>query len=277
MFKRWWPSFLGALLVAAAFIWVYVFFPVMAKLPADYEQNYYFSGTVQVLNSATNQLNPAMPVNVTRALKASGLEDDVLLLDQKITFTHAQAGTELPFGSEEVYGLDRTTRANVAGYGDISRTGQFTFPADTQKQDYPFWSATANQSLTAKFVKEETYQGLTVYVFQVDQKNINLGTYANTGIPQSGDFLINIKVEPVSGVPVYSDTTTTLKISPAPSVSIPIFISTIAYTSETIDEMVSTAESTQSLIMWASVYAFWIVVGVGIVFIGIGFFRNRAA
>ncbi|WP_432442639.1 MAG: hypothetical protein ACJ3UO_09395 [Dehalococcoides mccartyi] len=41
--------------------------------------------------------------------------------------------------------------------------------------------------------------------------------------------------------------------------------------------MVSTAESTQSLIMWASVYAFWIVVGVGIVFIGIGFFRNRAA
>jgi len=37
----------------------------------------------------------------------------------------------------------------------------------------------------------------------------------------------------------------------------------MAFTSETTDEMVDLAESTSSLILWLSVYGFWIVIAVG--------------
>lgn len=267
----------GLLVIVLALIWLFLIFPGMVKMPEDYEQEYLFEGTVSILNPLTFSLEDS-PVNVVRELKAEGVEgDDVLLLGQDITFTHAVAGVELPFGSSETYGIDRSTRENVGGYGDISRSGQFTFPASTEQETYSFWSSSAGKALPANFMGESTYEGLKVYSFKIDVKDIDAGIYEALGAPQTKDVYVEIKVEPVSGVPVYSRSMTTVKVAMGPDMVVPIFISDIEYTSETIDEMVDTAKSTRSLILWASVYGFWIVIGLGALLLIIGFSRASRA
>jgi hypothetical protein len=41
----------------------------------------------------------------------------------------------------------------------------YKFPFDTQKQDYPFWDPNSKTALPARYVSEETVQGLTTYKF----------------------------------------------------------------------------------------------------------------
>lgn len=251
----------GLVVVVFAVVWLLAIFPAMVKMPTDYEQTYEFEGSIKQLNPATMSLDE-VPTNVDRILTATGTEDGVLLLQQDVNIYHAQAGV-LITSTSDIYGLDRSTRENVPGYGDTDRTGQFTFPAGTEQKTYSFWSSSTMTALPANFVSEETYHGITVYNFKIDISDLPAGTMAGTGAPQTMDVLTEIKVEPTSGVPVYTTTTTTVKAQLMPGAPTPIYVNSMAYTSDTIDEMVDLAKSSRSLILWLSVYGFWIAVGVG--------------
>ena len=258
----------GLALVVFALVWLLAIFPAMAKLPADYEQEYTFDGSIMQLNSETMSLDE-IPTDIVRLLTATGTEDDVLLLQQDINIYHAEAGILLT-STSEVYGLDRTTRENVAGYGNMDRSGQFTFPAGVEQETYSFWSSSAMTTLPANFVSEETFQGITVYNFKIDSSDLPAGTMEGTDAPQTMDVLTEIKVEPVSGVPVYTTTTTTVKAQLMSGDPTPIYVNSMAFTSETIDEMVDLAESSRSLILWTTLYGFWIAIGVGAVLVVTG-------
>ena len=261
-----WMLGLGLFVIAADLIWLFLIFPMLTKMPGDYSETYNFEGSVKVLaNPATMSVN-TIPTSVTRVLTAQDVTgEDILLLKQDVNFFVAVAGTPLAalginINSSEVYGLDRTTRANVSGYGDMDRSGQFTFPADVQQQTYSFWSSSAKSTLPATFVGEETFQGLKVYKFKIDAKDLPAGIMSGTGLPQTMNVLTEIKVEPLSGIPVYTSSTTTLKTAVLP---VPIFVNQMSFTTETTDEMVALAKSSQNLILWTSVYGFWALLAVG--------------
>jgi hypothetical protein len=203
-----------------------------------------------------------IPTDVDRILTATGTEDDILLLQQDINIYVAQQGLLLS-STSDIYGLDRTIRENVAGYGNMDRSGQFTFPAGTEPETYSFWSSSAMTALPANFIGEETYHGITVYKFKIDISDLPAGTMEGTEIPRMMDVLTEIRVEPTSGVPVYTSTTTTMKAQLTAGDPMPIYINSMAYTNETIDEMVDLAKSSRNMILWASVYGFWIAIGVG--------------
>jgi hypothetical protein len=258
----------GLVLVIFALVWLFYIFPIMSKMPTDYEQTYKFEGSIKQLNPATMSLDE-IPTNVDRVLTAVGTEDGILLLQQDVNIYHAQAGVLLT-GTSDIYGLDRSTRENMPGYGDADRTGQFTFPAGTEQKTYSFWSSSAMTALPANFISEETYHGLTVYNFKIDVSDLPAGTMQGTGAPQTMDILTEIKAEPTSGVPVYTSTTTTVKAELIPGTPTPIYVNSMAYTSDTIDEMVDLAKSSRSLILWCTVYGFWIAIGVGVALIAAG-------
>jgi hypothetical protein len=261
-------TIIGLVLVIFALVWLLAIFPAMAKLPADYEQEYTFDGSIMQLNSETMSLDE-IPTDIVRLLTATGTEDDVLLLQQDIDVYHAEAGILLS-STSEVYGLDRTTRANVAGYGDMDRAGQFTFPAGVEQETYSFWSSSTMTALPANFVSEETYHGITVYNFKIDSSDLPAGTMEGTSAPQTMDVLTEIKVEPVSGVPVYTASTTTVKAQLMSGDPTPIYVNSMTFTSETIDEMVDLAESSRSLILWTTLYGFWIAIALGAVLVVTG-------
>jgi hypothetical protein len=274
--------FSGVAIIALALVWLYLIFPGMAKLPADYEKVYHFEGTVQVLNPATGSL-VAIPggTKMDRTLKATDVNDaDALIVAQTIKFTMAANGAPLSaanpalaaLDSTETYAIDRTTRENVAG-GDKSRTGQFTFPANTKQETYQFWSATTGTALPATFTGEEEIDGLKVYVFKIDSKD-NAYPNAANGAPQKVDVATTIKVEPVSGTPIYTTTKTTVRMQVAPATLIPVLINESTFTQATVDEAVAEGKSNRSLILWASVYGFWAAVGLGAVLFVIGLVKK---
>jgi hypothetical protein len=267
---------LGVAVIALAMVWLYLIFPGMAKLPADYSVVYHFDGQVQLLNPATGTLIP-ITTKMDRTLTGTEITaDDALLLKQDITFFLAANGAPLSsapgasslaaLDSHETYAIDRTTRVNLAG-GDKTRSGQFTFPLGVEKITYQYWSATTNSTLPATFVSEDTVNGLKVYVFKIDSK----GNANPTNATQKIDVAATIKVEPVSGTPIDSQLTTTINQLLPTGGSIPALINESHFTQATISEMVTEGKSNMNKIVWGSVYGFWGAIALGAVLIVVGF------
>jgi len=261
---------LGLVLVIFSLIWLYAIFPPLAKLPADHHKVINFEGTYEVMNPETGSLDEIL-VNVKREQQATEVQDDVLIINQIITTTHAVACMELPqFGLTEVLGVDRSTRAYVTGYGDMERSGQFCFPEKVEEQTYSMWVLSAGRPLEANFTGEEDFEGLRVFVFQISEQDLDIGTQEGTGLPQVLDIVVDLKVELVSGVTVYTENVSAINIVPAPGMKMPVYISSLRFTDDTITDLVDTARSARSMLLWAKVYGFWLVIGVGIVLTLVG-------
>jgi hypothetical protein len=257
----------GLVLIIFAFVWSWVIFPAMEKLPKDLSQTTNFEGTYYVMNAQTRELEQ-IPVNVERHYEATEIQDGVLILHQTVTTTNSDDGTELPqFGLEEILGVDRSTREYVAGYGDMDRSGQFSFPSDLEQKSYQLWNPTAGRDLEAKFVAEEEVDDLTVYAFQVEEEDIELGNYPGTDFSQTLDVTINMKVEPLSGTTIFSQSITTIKVTYTPEMIIPVYISSIHFTDSTISEMIDTARNARTMLLWATLYGFWTAIGLGLALI----------
>jgi hypothetical protein len=259
----------GLALAVFCLIWLLVLFPTMAKLPADYSREINFEGTYMVLNPDTQALEE-LPVCVERVQLATDVQDNVLLIDQTVCCTHALAGMELPqFGLTEVLGVDRSTREYVLGYGDMERRGQFCFPSDVKEESYSMWISSAGRPLEAEFIGEEDFEGISVFAFEVSESDLGIGTQEGTGLPQVLDIAISLKVEPVSGTTVYTVSDSTYSID-VQGMKIPYYISSISFTDDTIDDLVETATDAHSMILWATVYGFWIAIAVGAALIAVG-------
>jgi len=263
---------LGLVLVIFSLLWVLVIFPPMVKLPTDHEKVINFEGAYKVMNPKTQSLDE-IPVKVTREQRATEVQDNVLLINQEITATHAVAGMELAqFGLTEILGVDRSTRAYVPGYGDMDRSGQFSFPGEVEKKNYSLWIPSAGRPLEAKFTGEEEFNGLKVFTFQFNEEEIDIGTYKYQGMdkPQVLDLTGEMKVEPLSGATVRSESINTRKVKPMPGMTITVFISDLKFTDDTIADLVDTAKSARTMILWAEVYGFWLGIGLGIVLMLVG-------
>ena len=261
---------IGLVLVMFSLIWLFAIFPPMAKLPADHHKVIDFEGTYEVMNSETQSLDE-IPVNVKREQQATEVQDNVLLIDQTITTTHALAGVELAdFGLTEVLGVDRSTRAYVPGYGDMERSGQFSFPEKVEEKSYSLWMPTAGRPLEAEFIGEEDFHGIKVFTFEISEQGLDIGTQQGTGLSQVLDIVVDMKVEPVSGTTVRSESLNTIKVVPAPGMEMPVYISSLVFTDDTIADLVDTARSARTQLLWAKVYGFWLGIGVGIVLTLVG-------
>jgi len=264
---------LGLVLVILSLVWLYAIFPPLAKLPDDHHKVINFEGTYEVMNPETQSLDE-IPVNVVREQQATEVQDNVLIINQTVTTAHALAGMELPqFGLAEVLGVDRSTRQYVAGYGDMDRSGQFSFPEKVEKKSYFMWMPTAGRPLDANFTGEEDFEGLTVFAFQISEQDLDIGTQQGTGLPQVLDIVVDMKVEPVSGTTVDTESVNAINIIPAPGMKVPVYISSLTFTDDTIMDLVDTAGSARSMLLWAKVYGFWLVIGAGIVLTLVGVLR----
>lgn len=260
----------GLALVVLSLVWLFAIFPAMDKLPADHRKVINFEGTYKVMNPQTRSLDE-IPVNVKREQQATEVQDNVVIINQVITTTHAVAGMELSqFGLTEVLGVERSTRQYVPGYGDMDRSGQFSFPEKVEKKSYSLWIPAAGRPLEATFADEEDFHGLKVFTFEISEQDLDIGTEQRSGLPQVLDMGVNMKVEPVSGATVYSESLTTIKVVPAPGMAQPIYISSIRFTGDTITDLVDTAGSARTQLLWARVYGFWLGIGLGILLTLVG-------
>ena len=287
---------LGVLLAIFGIIWITVIWPSRARIPADLEQQVDLQGTVTLYENGAY-----VSYDVTGHRKYTAVEATraIVYLNEDIWFDLADTDPpqeETSLRQNFLLGIDRVTRKNVPGHGDGDRDGNYSFPFNVSKTEtYPFWNEGNPENLNCVYIGdpegEEDLNGLHVYVFRMETPPEGLLLPAGFLPPDLQDYVpamyihqeVTLKVEPVSGVTVYFESTTKRsgKI-PVPDELFPatgsltykdvtFYEDSLTFTQDTIDDLVSQAKSAKSLIALAKVLP-WLSIGGGILLVGVGIF-----
>jgi len=190
------------LLAGAQRFWIA---PQLTRLPADYAEETSYAARCRYRDAPTAAWQQfsliARRVDQTLVTFAG---NSVIQGDMHWT---TPAG-EVTYESAGLYGVDRFRRANLAGYGNVSRAGQFLFPMHLQPATYRFWDPFYTGPRTATFERTATLNGLKVYVFSsvADHVDDTKGYLFLPDVPEryraysAGQG--KLWIEPVSGVVV---------------------------------------------------------------------------
>jgi hypothetical protein len=173
------------------------------RLPSDYSAEIHFAAHTHFRDSLTAPWL-ASEMRPRRFDQTVSSTPEVSLIQCDLQWT-TLAG-EVTYESAGLYGVDRSSHANAADYGNRTRTGQFLFPLHTRKQDYELWDPFYTGPRRCRFIREEVIGGLSVYLFSCDAEDIDdtAGYMALPDVPKLYLARSNGSgyawVEPLSGV-----------------------------------------------------------------------------
>jgi hypothetical protein len=171
----------------------------------------------------------------------------------------------------------------------------FKFPFGVDKQDYRFYDLQVRKAVKAKYVGEDTVQGLDVYKFVMDVPNTRIGEQEVPGSlvdepeEQSVDADLYYKgkrtlwVEPSTGVIVLGQQEMTQELVPPgkePGEGTVVFNGTLRLNDKTVSDFVHQAEDAKSQLQLLTVWpVVMLIVGgllaaVGLVLLFLGFGRG---
>ena len=165
---RAFPLALGLWLLAALTrFWLA---PQWERLPADYASETRFLADTRSRETPAGKLTNVRLIarRVDQTLVTSG---DTAIVQGDLHW--ATESGEVLFESAGIYGVNRLTRMNLSGYGNVDRAGQFLFPARLQRGTYSYWDPLYIGPRTATFERSDTVHGLPVYVFHFTARNLN--------------------------------------------------------------------------------------------------------
>ena len=254
----------GALLAIFGALWIGVIFPALDKVPTDYERTFYFDGTFSVMNPATMSMD-SFPVEQTLAQEAVGTEDGALLIHEVRTIVNAATGDDISaiYGDESTLAIDRRSLEFVTDIDERARWGQWGPPRPLGKNDsFDLWHPGAGQALEAKYVRSEDFRGLGVLVFEIDEANILIGTEPMSGMDLYLSPRITLWIEPSSGTVVNQTSETVTSINMMGTV-MPMQIANVGYAEQTIVDLMDTAQSARTMLLWFRTLLPWITIGIG--------------
>lgn len=166
----------GVLLLVAAALTRFLAYPAVNQLPTDYDRTAVYSGTGTFLNPAALQsgntadaLLTNQNVTVSRHVKVTSTHDSTAVVDDDISGKLTNGTTVLNL--DHTWALDRKTMlAAPAPSGvtvDPHQGITIGFPIDTQPENYTYWDADTQQTVPARYVRTEDYNGRTARVFVV--------------------------------------------------------------------------------------------------------------
>jgi hypothetical protein len=196
-------------LIAAAILVRLWAAPLLERLPLDYSSETIYSNDNQLRNTPDAEWKTA-ELTARRVDQAIAVNAGALMVQAGLHLYYEDGSPN--FETSSLYAVDRRTRMNLPGLGEVSRTGQFLFPLHVHKTSYNYWDPIYIGPRTALFDHEEKMDGLLVYVFQFTVKNLDetAGFSYLPDVPERYLALTNaagtLWIEPVSGIVVdYSD------------------------------------------------------------------------
>ena len=170
-------ALLGVLCLAAAAILKWAVLPSQAMVPSDQNTTRDFGGNAKVL------LNPQAlnsgdlrsilvvntPVTATHHVKVLATSGDVAQVQDTRTLTTSNG--QAVGSTQATYAVNRktleATSDHPSGWQVNPAKGlTVSWPLGAKKQDYTGWVPETQTTTTLKYVKQETTQGLTAYVYQ---------------------------------------------------------------------------------------------------------------
>jgi hypothetical protein len=254
----------GALLVIFGAVWMSVIFPALDKLPSDYDQTYSFDGTFSEINPATFELE-SFPVKQTLAQKAVGTRDGSLLVHEEYTVVNLDTGADISavYGDVTTVALDQRTLEYQRDIDERARWGQWGPPRPLAEGDsYDLWHPGVRQPLTAQYLRSEDFQGLNVFVFQIEAQDVSIGDEPQYGLPLVMSSAITQWVEPSSGTVVSNESLTTTSIALFGEL-MPVQISELRFDEATTAGLMDTARSASWMLLWFRTLVPWLAIGFG--------------
>jgi hypothetical protein len=233
--------------------------PALERLSADYtssvilESDSRFRQTPDAAFAAFHQQGR----RVDQVLSATG---DVAVVQSHIDWT-TDTG-QVNYQTTGLYGVDRKTRQNVAGYGDLSRSGQFMFPPQLKGVTDKIWDPYYGGPRHLAFDRNEVVDGLTLAVYRFTIANLDeTKTYdylpdvpERFGVGTDGEGFL--WVEPVSGILVdMTDNGHSFFVDPATGKSIGDFsVWQARYSAQSKAELFDVAASIRQRISAAKIW-----------------------
>jgi hypothetical protein len=261
-------SVVGLLFVILGVVWIMVIFPAMDKVPTDYGRSYYFDGTFSVLNPATQSMD-SFPIEQVLAQKGNGTQDGALLIHEKRTVKNAANGYDLSaiYGDESTLAVDRHTLKFASEIDERHRTGCWGPPRGLGEGDtFDLYNPGVNKPLTAKYVKDDVFREMKVVIFQIDEKDISIGTDPTSHLPLLLSTTINLTIDPKTGTVVDQDSVTTTSMDMMGN-KVPVQISNVNYAESTIVDLMDVAKDAQKMLLWFETVIPWVLIGVGAVLV----------
>ncbi len=255
-------SIVGLILVILGVLWLAVIFPALDKLPTDYERTLYFDGNFTVLNPATQSMDFFLIEQIIDQ-KGNGTEDGALLIHEKRTIfrTDTTPPTDISFiyGDESTLAVNRHTLKFVPDIDERHREGYWGPPRGLGKGDtFDLYHDGANRALTARYVRDDTFRGMKVAIFQIQEGNISRGD--NTYL----DVSLTLTIHSKSGTVVNQDSTTITSIDMGgPGGPVQVQISNVWYAERTIVDLMDTARDAGKMLMWFEDVIPWVLIGLG--------------
>ncbi len=152
-----------AILICGALFLRLVVGPAWEKLPTDYGSSVVLesdSSFRQTLDAALTTFHQKGR-RVDQVLSST---DGVAIVQSHVDWSNDSG--EVNYQTTGLYGVDRRTRKNVAGYGDVSRSGQFLFPPRLEGSIDEVWDPYYSGPRHLAFDRSEVVDGVTVAVYR---------------------------------------------------------------------------------------------------------------
>jgi hypothetical protein len=153
---------MAALLLAVAAVLRFGISPLLLDLPADYANETQYAAEDRFRDAPDGEWQSVTVI--ARRVDQTQVNAGEINVIQGDVHWFTDSG-QVIFENAGLYGVDRRTRQNVAGYGDIERSGAFLFPPHLQKTDFTYWDPMFIGARSAVFDHSETINGMTIYVF----------------------------------------------------------------------------------------------------------------
>lgn len=287
MSKKWVGVFLGAiggLLVILGIVWMAAVVPALTKLPCNLHKTVNLTGTVTMLDDSGQTVEYSNVLG-TRDYQVASCRGDIAYVVEDFSFLDVASQQDIPsLHTKVIFGVNRVTFAHVPGHGDKDRDGQWSLPSGLEPGvDFPLWVTGNSETVLVRYVGEEEFHGLRVYVYEASTPEEGMYIPPSLFSPEmlTHQWMV-LKVEPVTGTGVFSDgSTKRTAMLPVPDELMPNtgpirFVETVMYedrftfTDDTIEEFVSDAKYYKKMLPIIRTYVPWGSIGLGLVLVLIG-------
>lgn len=179
--------------------------PQLLRIPAAYASEASFDATTRARAGPGAQWSSSSLVarRVDQALLSSAGH---AIIQGDLHWTNADGVVE--FETSAIFGVDRHTRRNLPGYGDMARNGPFLFPLHTERNSYDYWDTHFIGSCRATYERTQEIDGVPVRVYRFRAAGLDetAGYSQLPDVPERfrvhSDASGTLWIEPTSGVVV---------------------------------------------------------------------------
>ncbi len=273
------PALALVALAAVLRLWIG---PLSERLPAGYASEIFLESDT-AFRETPNAPAESIHQGGRRVDQVLTATDDVAVIQSHVDWSD-DAG-QVTYQTTGLYGVDRRSRANVAGYGDANRQGQFLFPPHLQRIIDQVWDPYYTGPRTLTFDHHEEIDGLPVAVYRFDVTGMDetAGYDFLPDVPERFGAMTDghgqLWIEPISGVLVdFTDKGHSYFLDRATGRSVgDVNVWDAHYTPKTRAAQLQLAASARQKILAMEVWFPLALLGAGLVWLTVGLLLSRRA